>query len=49
MTIQAHLLPGPLDLPILEAVSLDHLHGYAVLLRIEQICRGALVIRRGEV
>ncbi len=41
----ADLLPGTLDLLILEAVSLGNLHGYGVLLRIEQISGGALPLR----
>src|ERR671910_407844 len=41
------LLPGTLDLLILKAVSLGTLHGYAVLLRIEQITGGALHIQQG--
>jgi transcriptional regulator len=44
---QAQLLPGTLDLLILRAVSLGPLHGYAVLLRIEQISGGALLIEQG--
>ena len=47
MTLQAQLLPGTLDLLILKAVSLGPLHGYGVLLRIEQISRGALLIEQG--
>lgn len=43
----ADLLPGTLDLLILKAVSLGRLHGYAVLLRIEQITGGALHIQQG--
>src|SRR3954468_11517634 len=43
----AGLLPGTLDLLILEAVSLGKLHGYGVLLRIEQISGGALQIQQG--
>ena len=43
----AHLLPGTLDLLILKAVSLGPLHGYGVLLRIEQISHGALLIEQG--
>jgi PadR family transcriptional regulator, regulatory protein PadR len=43
----AGLLPGTLDLLILKAVSLGKLHGYAVLLRIEQISGGALQIQQG--
>jgi len=44
---QAGLLPGTLDLLILKAVSLGKLHGYGVLLRIEQISGGALLIQQG--
>ena len=43
----AELLPGTLDLLILKSVSLGKLHGYAVLLRIEQITGGALHIQQG--
>jgi PadR family transcriptional regulator PadR len=43
----AGLLPGTLDLLILKAVSLGKLHGYGVLLRIEQISGGALQIQQG--
>src|SRR3954470_19492945 len=47
MATQAELLPGTLDLLILKAVSLGPLHGYGVLLRIEQISGGALQIEQG--
>lgn len=47
MTDPAALLPGTLDLLILKAVSLGRLHGYGVLLRIEQISGGALLIQQG--
>ena len=47
MPDQAGLLPGTLDLLILKAVSLGRLHGYGVLLRIEQITGGALQIQQG--
>ena len=47
MTPRAGLLPGTLDLLILKAVSLGPLHGYAVLLRIEQITGGALLVEQG--
>ena len=43
----AGVLPGTLDLLILKAVSLGKLHGYGVLLRIEQISGGALQIQQG--
>jgi PadR family transcriptional regulator, regulatory protein PadR len=47
MNPQADLLPGTLDLLILKAVSLGSLHGYGILLRIQQISRGALLIEQG--
>jgi PadR family transcriptional regulator, regulatory protein PadR len=47
VTELAQILPGTLDLLILKAVSLGPLHGYGVLLRIEQISRGALLIEQG--
>lgn len=47
MSNQAQILPGTLDLLILKAVSLGPLHGYGILLRIEQISRGALLIEQG--
>ena len=49
MAEQAQLLPGTLDLLILKAVSLGPLYGYGVLLRIEQISRGALSLEQGAV
>lgn len=47
MADQAQLLPGTLDLLILKAVSLGPMHGFGVLLRIEQITRGALLAEQG--
>jgi len=47
MTDRADLIPGTLDLLILKAVSLGNVHGYGVLLRIEQVSRGALEIQQG--
>jgi PadR family transcriptional regulator PadR len=47
MAPRADLLPGTLDMLILKAVSLGDLHGYAVLLRIEQITGGALLVEQG--
>ena len=47
MSETADLIPGTLDLLILKAVSLGPLHGYGVLLRIEQITRGALLVEQG--
>src|SRR5271157_5651610 len=42
------ILPGTLDLLILKAVSLGPLHGYGVLLRIQQISQDALQIPQGS-
>src|SRR5262249_15338669 len=42
------LLPGTLDMLILKAVSLGPLHGYGVLLRIEQISQDRLEIQQGS-
>ena len=47
MPPRADLLPGTLDLLILKAVSLGALHGYGVLLRIEQMTGGALLVEQG--
>lgn len=47
MSDQAALLPGTLDMLILKAVSLGELHGYGVLLRIEQMTAGALLVQQG--
>ena len=42
------LLQGTLDLLILKAVSLGRLHGYGVLLRIQQISGEKLQIQQGS-
>jgi PadR family transcriptional regulator, regulatory protein PadR len=42
------LLQGTLDMLILKAVSLGPLHGYGVLLRIQQISGQTLVIQQGS-
>jgi PadR family transcriptional regulator PadR len=47
MSNEAELLPGTLDLLILKALSLGPLHGYGVLLRIQQISGQALLIEQG--
>ena len=47
MPDHADLLPGTLDLLSLKALSLGSLHGYGVLLRIQQITGGALSIEQG--
>jgi len=43
----ADILPGTLDMLILKAVSLGSLHGYGVLLRIQQISEGAFAVEQG--
>ena len=48
MDKSADILPGTLDLLILKAVSLKPLHGYGVLLRIQQISGNALEIPQGS-
>jgi transcriptional regulator len=45
---QNDLLLGTLDMMILKAVSLGPLHGYGVLLRIQQISGQELVIQQGS-
>jgi len=45
---QLDLLQGTLDMLILKAVSLGPLHGYGVLLRIQQISKGRLEIQQGS-
>lgn len=42
------ILQGTLDMLILKAVSLGPLHGYGILLRIQQISREALQIPQGS-
>ena len=44
----ADLLPGTLDLLVLKAVSLGPLHGYGVLLRIQQISGDACRFSRAR-
>jgi PadR family transcriptional regulator PadR len=48
MAKPADLLQGTLDMLILKAVSLGPLHGYGVLLRIQQISGGRLEIQQGS-
>jgi transcriptional regulator len=45
---QADLLQGTLDMMVLKAVSLGPLHGYGVLLRIQQISGNRLEIQQGS-
>lgn len=48
MNRQLDLLQGTLDMLILKAVSLGPLHGYGVLLRIQQISKDRLEIQQGS-
>ena len=48
MEKQMELLQGTLDMLILKAVSLGPLHGYGVLLRIQQISAWRLEIQQGS-
>src|SRR5215470_2680956 len=48
MAKQMDLLQGTLDMLILKAVSLGPLHGYGVLLRIQQISGDRLEIQQGS-
>lgn len=48
MPDQLNLIQGTLDMLILKAVSLGPLHGYGVLLRIEQISGEQLSIQQGS-
>jgi PadR family transcriptional regulator len=45
---QVDLIQGTLDLLILKAVSLGPLHGYGILLRIQQISKDRLEIQQGS-
>jgi len=47
MTKSSDILPGTLDLLILKATSLGSLHGFGVMLRIQQISRGAFEVEQG--
>jgi PadR family transcriptional regulator, regulatory protein PadR len=44
---QSGILPGTLDLLILKALSLGQLHGYGVLLRVQQMTQGAISVEQG--
>jgi DNA-binding PadR family transcriptional regulator len=45
---QADLLQGTLDMLILKSISLDPMHGYGILLRIQQLSEGRLQIQQGS-
>ena len=48
MAKQLDLLQGTLDMLILKAISLGPLHGYGILLRIQQISKDRLEIQQGS-
>jgi PadR family transcriptional regulator, regulatory protein PadR len=48
MSQPAELLQGTLDMLILKAISLGPLHGYGILLRINQISKQRLGIQQGS-
>ena len=48
MNKKVDVLQGTLDMLILKAISLGPLHGYGVLLRIEQISKDRLEIQQGS-
>jgi PadR family transcriptional regulator, regulatory protein PadR len=48
VTKATEVLQGTLDLLILKAISLGPLHGYGILLRLQQITRDALQIHQGS-
>jgi transcriptional regulator len=48
MKKQVDLVQGTLDMLILKAVSLGGLHGYGVLLRLQQLTGGRLQIQQGS-
>jgi len=48
MDQQLELLQGTLDMLILKAISLSPLHGYGILLRIQQISKERLEIQQGS-
>ena len=48
MATTTELLQGTLDLLILKAISLGPLHGYGILLRIQQVSRETLQVQQGS-
>lgn len=48
MSQPAELIQGTLDMLILKAISLGPLHGYGILLRIQQISKQRLDIQQGS-
>jgi PadR family transcriptional regulator PadR len=48
MKKQSDLLQGTMDLLILKSVSLQPMHGYGILLRIQQLSKDRLQIQQGS-
>jgi PadR family transcriptional regulator PadR len=48
MAAPANLLQGTLDLLILKTLSLGEMHGVAIAHRIEQVTKGAFVVKPGS-
>ncbi len=48
MNKQSDLLQGTLDMLILKSVSLEPMHGYGILLRIQQLSAGRLLVQQGS-
>ncbi|HTS47042.1 MAG TPA: PadR family transcriptional regulator [Bryobacteraceae bacterium] len=48
MNKQSDLLQGTLDLLILKSVSLEPMHGYGILLRIQQLSANRLLVPQGS-
>jgi len=48
MNKQSDLLQGTLDLLILKSVSLEPMHGYGILLRIQQLSANRLLVQQGS-
>jgi PadR family transcriptional regulator PadR len=45
---QTNLLQGTLDMMILKALALDHMHGLGISRRIEQITKGTFQVKPGS-
>ncbi len=48
MLVTKELLPGTLDMLILKAISMGPVHGYGILLRIQDTSRGMLSLEQGS-
>jgi len=48
MSKQADLLQGTLEMLVLKSISLEPMHGYGILLRIQQLSQDRLQIQQGS-